>query len=283
VRGLLGLRKGASYANTQEDAWALLALDAYRAAAQTAAQNVNVELFWAGQSQGKATFDSPSPRVESFSVPASKLASGTTSDLFIELSDKGSVSYAVELRLAKASAAANPLDEGLSVQKLFRGVDAGDVAEVAKSIASKSASQAKLGQLVLVDLLLETAEPREQVVLVDPLPAGLEPIEFRFAATTQALAMSEGAANLRRSTSSSVVPGYAGIQEMLGVRREMHDDQVLYFISHLGAGIYHFRYLARATSTGAYVVPPTRAECMYDSEVFGQNRAAVFEITEQRQ
>ena len=40
----------------------------------------------------------------------------------------------------------------------------------------------------------------------------------------------------------------------------MHDDRVLFFAEHLAAGMYHYRYLARATTLGKFVAPPTKAE-----------------------
>jgi hypothetical protein len=61
--------------------------------------------------------------------------------------------------------------------------------------------------------------------------------------------------------------------------REMRDDRVLTFVEHMPAGVYHYRYLARATTIGKFVVPPTKAECMYDPAVFGRTAAAELEVT----
>ena len=53
---------------------------------------------------------------------------------------------------------------------------------------------------------------------------------------------------------------------------------MLTFLSHIDPGIYHFRYLARATTPGDFVVPPTRAECMYSPEVWGASAATRFVV-----
>ena len=58
----------------------------------------------------------------------------------------------------------------------------------------------------------------------------------------------------------------------------MRDDRVLFFVEHLAAGMYHYRYLARATTFGSFVVPPTRAEEMYTPEVFGRTGADLIRI-----
>jgi uncharacterized protein YfaS (alpha-2-macroglobulin family) len=62
------------------------------------------------------------------------------------------------------------------------------------------------------------------------------------------------------------------------MHRELHDDRVLTFLPHVEPGIYHLRYLARATTSGDFVMPPTRAECMYSPEVRGRTAAARFQV-----
>ena len=42
--------------------------------------------------------------------------------------------------------------------------------------------------------------------------------------------------------------------------------------------MYRFRYLARATSPGSFVVPPSRAEEMYAPEVFGRTSASAVNV-----
>ncbi len=61
-------------------------------------------------------------------------------------------------------------------------------------------------------------------------------------------------------------------------RQELRDDRALFFVDHMVAGMYHYRYLARATTIGRFVLPATRAESMYQPEVFGRTGAAVFEV-----
>jgi uncharacterized protein YfaS (alpha-2-macroglobulin family) len=56
-------------------------------------------------------------------------------------------------------------------------------------------------------------------------------------------------------------------------RSEVRDDRVLFFADALPAGLHHYRYLARATTFGRFVLPPTRAEEMYEPEVFGRTSA----------
>ncbi|KYF82970.1 hypothetical protein BE11_26595 [Sorangium cellulosum] len=61
--------------------------------------------------------------------------------------------------------------------------------------------------------------------------------------------------------------------------REIRDDRVLFFVDHMAAGMYRYRYLARATTLGSFVVPPARAEEMYSPEVFGRTGAISVKVS----
>ena len=50
----------------------------------------------------------------------------------------------------------------------------------------------------------------------------------------------------------------------------MRDDRAEAFADALSAGEYDYTYVARATTPGAFVVPPARAEEMYAPETFGR-------------
>ena len=52
--------------------------------------------------------------------------------------------------------------------------------------------------------------------------------------------------------------------------QNMRDDRVEAFAGSSPAGVYEYTYVARATTPGKFVVPPTRAEEMYAPETFGR-------------
>jgi alpha-2-macroglobulin len=43
--------------------------------------------------------------------------------------------------------------------------------------------------------------------------------------------------------------------------------------------MYRYRYLARATTIGSFVVPPAKAEAMYAPEVFGRTAATRVDVS----
>jgi alpha-2-macroglobulin len=52
--------------------------------------------------------------------------------------------------------------------------------------------------------------------------------------------------------------------------QNMRDERVEAFASLVWEGVYTYRYVARATTPGRFVVPPPRAEEMYYPETFGR-------------
>ena len=54
----------------------------------------------------------------------------------------------------------------------------------------------------------------------------------------------------------------------------LRDDRVEAFASLLWDGVHAYTYVARATTPGIYVVPPTKAEEMYSPETFGRSGTA---------
>jgi uncharacterized protein YfaS (alpha-2-macroglobulin family) len=118
------------------------------------------------------------------------------------------------------------------------------------------------------------------VVLDDPLPAGLEAVNAALATSARSLDVTDagGAGDRSNGDDSDDARANGLAYNEVWYHREMRDDRVLTFIEHMPVGMYHFRYLARATTIGTFVVPPTRAECMYEPETFGRTAGASFEV-----
>jgi hypothetical protein len=111
---------------------------------------------------------------------------------------------------------------------------------------------------------------RTHVALIDPLPAGLEPVN-------PALAVSQ--------TTPPPELGEDGVDEVDGdggfdswfccwnwfEHQNLRDDRAEAFAGYLPGGTYEYSYIARATTPGSFVVPPARAEEIYAPEVFGRS------------
>jgi alpha-2-macroglobulin len=277
ARGLLGLRRDGAWRSTQENLWALVALEDYRKTQETQPADIDVETFLGGSSLGTSRLHGALDAQEPIEIPMARLVQSPGADVAFAVKGKGKVFYSAELTYAARDLPRLPEDRGFFVQRLVRALKPNDLAAAQAVLPKTTSSRAELGDLVLVDLLVESSEPRDNVVLADPLPAGIEPIQADLDTSSQIdrVDMVESG----HPTGRRALGGYgSAFAQPEDVHREIRLDRVLTFARHLSPGMYHFRYLARATSVGRFVVPPAEIHCMYAPEVSGRTGATAFDV-----
>lgn len=266
ARGLLDARKGSTWRNTQESAFALLALDAYRHAQEGEEPNFTARLWSGDQRLVETRFDGRSLAASEHFLP---MASLTPAKLAFEKSGAGTLFYEARLRYALVDLPKEPLDRGFYLQKSYRPVTPSALDAALSWVPVSGTNDLPAGQLVVVDLIAVTPSPRHFVVIDDPLPAGLEPVNSSLATeaswTHTSGSISDSAPY---PTDQALARGDAFLPT--SYEQELRDDRALFFVDHLPAGMFHYRYLARATTLGTFVVPPTMATEMYTPEVFGR-------------
>lgn len=130
---------------------------------------------------------------------------------------------------------------------------------VAPKAGSPGVSSFKRGETVKVTVTMLVPTPRNNVVLLDRVPAGLEPVNFQL-----------GDADL---TLQDLAASDDEDQNKWGHwydHQEIWPDRVAVYADRLSAGVYTFTYLARAVTVGEYLTPGPRAEEMYAPETFGR-------------
>jgi uncharacterized protein YfaS (alpha-2-macroglobulin family) len=277
--GLLAARRGGTWRNTQETAWALVALDAYRKAQESAVPDFTARVFLGEAEIGDTAFKGRSLAEPRISVPAARLATVAGAALGFTVEGQGRLFYEARLRYAKKALPREGLERGFYVKKTLRVVTPEGLDEALRTTPAASARAFHGSDLVLGDVVVVTPSPREFVVVDDPLPAGFEAVDARLATTGSAAnidaAEARAAADGDDDDDEAAKGGALGSQFI----REIRDDRVLFFVDHMAAGMFHYRYLARATSLGSFVVPPTKAEEMYTPEVFGRTGAEVVQVS----
>jgi uncharacterized protein YfaS (alpha-2-macroglobulin family) len=272
ARQLLSLRQAnGAWRTTQEDGWALLALTDYRKLQEAGAPAFDARTHLGSSEILSSVFGKGALREDKVFLSAEALAS-KGSNLSFDVSGGGRLFYAAELKYATAALPTRARDEGLFVTKYVRGVLPAAVQAALGTIPKKTADSVNAGELVIVDLLFESAEPRERVVLDDPLPAGLEALDFDLDTTSKA---SRDAASKQPDPKAT----WLGTTFRTATpRREVRDDRVVTYFDKIEPGMYRVSYLARASSIGTFVVPPTRIEAMYSPEVFGRTAASTLSV-----
>jgi len=269
--GLLSARRGGVWRNTQETAWSLLALDEYRKVQEKTEPSFTAHVFLGEAEIQSAGFHGRSLDQPRMALPASRLVAVARAPLGFTVEGQGRLFYEARLRYAKKALPKEGLERGFYVKKTLRAVRPEGLEDALKSVPQASARAFRGSDLVLGDIVVVTSSPRAFVVIDDPLPAGFEAVDAR-------LATSSASANVDAAVERSGEGGEDGAQRG-GFLREIRDDRVLFFVDHMSAGMYHYRYLARATSLGTFVLPPTKVEEMYTPEVFGRTGADLVRIS----
>jgi hypothetical protein len=130
----------------------------------------------------------------------------------------------------------------------------------------------KAGDLIKVTLRIRNTKERRFVAVIDPIPAGTEPVESWFATTASDLA-AEQSRNDTQGDDWMSWWNHGGFDHV-----ERHDDRVNLFATRLGEGMHEFTYMVRATTAGTFITAPTHAEEMYEPEVFGRTASEVIEV-----
>ncbi|MFH2005032.1 MAG: MG2 domain-containing protein [bacterium] len=250
VRWFLQGRKQARFRNTQEAAWAVMALWDYARILEKVVPDFEAGV-WIGRTRVlKAVFKGRSvkPQLRKLKMRDIMAVAGRAArSLLIAKRGKGTLYYVARLRYARLQLPQKPRDRGFEVRKAV---------QVLSNAGLPLAQQRppRLGDTVLVTLSIKTTEARRYLVVDDPMPAGMEAIDSSLATAT-------------RSVGASLWQFRSTWYD----HRELRDDRVLFFRDLVQPSTLTFRYLARVTTPGRYVSPPTKAEEMYNPEIFGHN------------
>ena len=270
--GLLAHRTAGRWTNTQENVFVLLALDRYFQSYEKTTPDFVARAWLGDRYAGEQAFRGRTTERRHLAIPMSELRTpGGTSDLVLAKDGPGRLYYRVGLRYAPQGLVLDPLDRGFTVERRYEAVD--DPNDVRRD--GDGTWRVRAGARVRVTLTMVTPARRYHVALVDPLPAGLE-------AVNPALAVAE---RVPDAGGSEVVT--FGAQGLGGPRgpgswwwwarpwfdhQNLRDERAEAFSSLLWEGVHEYRYMARATTPGTFVVPPTKAEEMYAPETFGRGR-----------
>jgi uncharacterized protein YfaS (alpha-2-macroglobulin family) len=251
VAGIMAQRgSDGSWGTTYNNMWAIYALSAYAEEAQRGRGTVPVEIKIDGRSVANIRI-APSARAQRIVISAADLpAAGAHGRVTLHTSSGADVRFSARLRYVVESHAQRPeRRRGFVVERAFYDIDSGD-----------QVFHPTVGQLLRVRLTIRANADRQQVALVDHLPAGLTPVDTSLATSQQ-----------RHE---------AGGDPWNWTWREIHDDRVSFFADNMRRGEHTAEYLARATRSGEFVRPAPTAETMYDPAVWG--RGAIEYVTIRR-
>jgi len=269
-------RSGATWWNTQDHGHTVLALAAYERAWQAAGAPARVKIT-AGRRTvldvRPGTASAPRDTAVTLRNLVGKSGGRTVLPLRLEASGGAPVFYYLTVREAPRSPQLEPVDRGIRVERWYEDPTSG-----------RPIVGAKEGELVRVRLRVTVPAERHFVVLSDPLPAGLEPVDLSLRTVSPfgewdptLLEAQDPQAPAEQQWSWYFGSWDAGVWSAFD-HKEMRDDRVVYSATVLWPGTYTATYLARATTAGTFLYPPAHAEEMYNPGVNGRSAGGTFTV-----
>ncbi|MCB9676056.1 MAG: hypothetical protein H6737_13115 [Alphaproteobacteria bacterium] len=259
VQGLLAHRKKGRWGNTQENAFVLLALDRYFRTYEKVTPDF-VARAWLGENYaGEQAFKGRETKRARIDIPMGYVTEKPSQDLVLQKDGKGRMYYRIGLRYAPRDLKLDPADYGFTVTRQYEPID--DPGDVTRD--ADGTWHVKAGARVRVRLKMVAEGRRYHVALVDPLPAGFEPVNPALVGSGPIPADDGGGDASRRAPWWWARTWYE--------HQNMRDERVEAFASLLWDGVHEYTYVARATTPGKFVAPPAKAEEMYTPETFGRS------------
>jgi len=240
----------------QENSFILLALNRYFDAFEASDPDFVARVWLGDLYAAQHEFAGRSTDRQSTLVPMAELLAIGDSNLVVQKDGEGRLYYRLGLRYAPDDLKLEALDRGFVVQRSYEAIDdPGDV-----RLDDRGVWHVRAGAEVRVNLTMVNDSRRTNMALVDPLPAGFEPLNPALAVTGEA------------NTSRRVV-GDSWWRWTWYEHQNLRDHRAEAISSYLWGGVHEYSYVVRATTLGTFSVPPAKAEEIYAPEVFGRSAA----------
>ncbi|MBL9103120.1 MAG: Ig-like domain-containing protein [Myxococcales bacterium] len=277
-------QKGGQWGTTHANAWALLAASRYFTTVEKEVPDYVARIWLDTAFAGEQSFKGRSMTVTEQQVPMARLMKEQPKEVLLAKDGPGKLYYRLGLRYAPADLAMKAEEQGFTVSRTYEPLAQGGDTPDPESVKRlpDGTWEIKAGALVRVNLTLVAKDRANFVVVDDPLPAGFEGQNSKFATTLQDV--TGGVNNTSVDRGDIWGTGERGWWYWRWwwsfSHTELRDDRMLLFANHLPAGVYTYSYTARATSIGEFQLPPVHAEAMYMPELFGHSASSRVRVVE---
>lgn len=259
VKGLLGHRKNGRWEGTQENGYILQTLDTYFNKYEKETPNFETQTWLDTTLVGLQTFKGRSTETKEVTVPTEYLLKNAPTEVLITKKGPGRLYYRLALDYARKELNIPAKARGFIVTRTYEFVD--NKADVSKD--KDGVWHFKSGAAVRVKINFEALGARYHVAMMDPIPAGAEPINSALQGSRQT------------NSNGNIVPFERARWRIWNwnwyEHQNLRDHQAEAFASVLWKGNHEFTYMIHATTPGIFRVPPTKVEEMYAEETFGRS------------
>ena len=215
-----------------------------------------------------------------FEAPLADLPRDTLQSLIIEAQGKGTAYYTARLNYALPMEVIGPRDEGLSLYTVIEDLEGKEV----------RADELKLGGTYRMRAVLSSSKRRNMVALNIPVPSGAEILNASFDTTgsytgaggidTEGWTREDeyGEETAYDSEGYGYFRGDGFYYHAFPAEKRIGKNGVSYGFSDFYPGRREVSFLFRTYCPGVFPVPPARAECLYEEEVFGRSGGELYVI-----
>lgn len=266
VRWLMENRRAGAWASTQETAAVLSTLAAYLRASGDLTGRGEWHATINGAAWGNGTAGPNAPAQTTMQKSVRDLLINQDNAIAIARDTGGQLYYTLRYGYSRPGAQVAARNEGLSIIREY--------VQPAKGGAALPIREVKAGDLVEVRLTIIAPQDAYYLTASDPLPAGLEAVN----GTLQTTGLTEGLAPPSLYDLLGGDPNQKGdnpdgqaATALYFDNVQMRDEQTILAATYLPAGVYEYRYLARATTPGTYAAPPAQVHLTYLPDVWGRS------------
>ncbi|WP_020407269.1 MG2 domain-containing protein [Hahella ganghwensis] len=261
--------------NTQENVFCLNALVEYSALYESKEPSMKVSVSFDGSVLGDASFTSKADPMETVSRPLNETDPGKSASLEISKEGDGRVYYSARITYDLKEANASRTNSGIEIRREY------SIEKEGKFVLLESPMEIQRGDLVKVDLFVSVPTARHFVVVNDPIPGGLEPVNTDLATASQVDAKKGDFKAADGSWFYQISDwSYYGRYFWSFYHKELRHDSARFYADYLPAGNYLLSYTAQAIAEGDFRVMPVKAEEMYDPDVYGKGLPAQLRVAE---
>lgn len=179
---------------------------------------------------------------------------------------EGRLYYSTQLSYASLAKFDQPSNAGMEIHREY------SVYRQGHWVLLTPAMPLQKGEVLRADIYLSLPAVRNFVVVNDPIPGGLEPINRDLAT----------ASTVDAADSSPFTPPAGSVWYKFKnwtdydagrwsfYHQELRNNAAQFYSDYLPAGNYHLTYMTQAIASGKFMVMPVLAEEMYDPDVYGK-------------
>jgi uncharacterized protein YfaS (alpha-2-macroglobulin family) len=251
--------------NTQENVFCMNAIVDYSNLYESQDPDFKIEVKFDNKKIGSTQFTKKSDSMVEIKRAMQQGDDGKKANVEILKTGSGRVYYSARLAYDLKEDNRTRINSGIEVRREY------SVERQGKWSLLNSPMKIKRGELIRVDLFVSVPTARHFVVLNDPVPGGLEPVNTDLATAS---VVDANKSNFKASSESwwfkrSNWSNYGRFFWSF-YHKELRHDSARFYADYLPAGNYHLSYSAQAIAEGDFSVMPTHIEEMYDPDVYGK-------------